>query len=127
MAGGGLFITERGPRQMKLSRSRLKQIISEELERMGEVKNDAVQLATLQAMAQGDAVNQSSDPEIIQQIQHAVKALAHLVSGLTDGSMKGACQAPLNSFQEVLDQVHSDVDDRPSTTPGQWGENETPS
>ena len=110
---------------MKLSRTRLKQIIAEEIDRVEEVKNDAVQLATLQAMAQGDAVNQSSDPEIIQQIQHAVKALAHLVSGLTDGSMKGACQAPLNSFQEVLDQVHSDTDDRPSTTPGQWGESET--
>jgi hypothetical protein len=110
---------------MKLSRTRLKQIIAEEIDRVEEVKNDAVQLATLQAMAQGDAVNQSSDPEIIQQIQHAVKALAHLVSGLTDGSMKGACQAPLNSFQEVLDQVHSDADDRPSTTPGQWGESET--
>lgn len=112
---------------MKLSRARLKQIITEELERVEEVKNDAVQLATLQAMAQGEAVNKSSDPEIIQQIQHAVKALAHLVSGLTDGSMKGACQAPLNSFQEVLDQVHADIDDRPSTTPTQWGENETPS
>tara|TARA_R110002126_G_scaffold263981_1_gene406876 strand:- start:2590 stop:2928 length:339 start_codon:yes stop_codon:yes gene_type:complete len=112
---------------MKLSRSRLKQIITEELDRVEEVKNDAVQLATMQAMAQGDAVNKSSDPEIIQQIQHAVKALAHLVSGLTDGSMKGACQAPLNSFQEVLDQVHSDVDDRPDMTSTQWGENETPS
>ena len=109
---------------MKLSRTRLKQIIAEELDRVEEVKNDAVQLATLQAMAQGEAVNQSSDPEINQQIQHAVKALAHLVSGLTDGSMKGACQAPLNSFQEVLDQVHSDADDRPNTTPTQWGEGE---
>ena len=112
---------------MKLSRARLKQIISEELDRVEEVKNDAGQLATLQAMAQGEAVNQSSDPEIVQQIQHAVKALSHLVSGLSDGSMKGACMGPLNSFQEVLGQVHSDVDDRPSTTPGQWGENETPS
>tara|TARA_R110000751_G_scaffold104978_1_gene200595 strand:+ start:507 stop:845 length:339 start_codon:yes stop_codon:yes gene_type:complete len=112
---------------MKLSRSRLKQIITEELDRVEEVKNDAVQLATMQAMAQGDAVNKSSDPEIIQQIQHAVKALAHLVSGLTDGSMKGACQGPLNSFQEVLDQVHSDVDDRPNATSSNWGENETPS
>jgi len=109
---------------MKLSRIRLKQIISEELDRVEEVKNDAVQLATLQAMAQGEAVNQSSDPEIIQQIQHAVKALSHLVSGLSDGSMKGACMAPLNSFQEALDSVHTDVDDRPNTTPTQWGESE---
>ena len=110
---------------MKLTRDRLKQIISEELEHMEEVKNDAVQLATMQAMAQGEAVNQSSDPEIVQQIQHAVKALSHLVSGLSDGSMKGACMGPLNSFQEVLDQVHSDADERPSATPTQWGESET--
>ena len=110
---------------MKLTRNRLKQIISEELDRVEEIKNDAVQLATLQAMAQGEAVNKSSDPEIIQQIQHAVKALSHLVSGLSDGSMKGACMGPLNSFQEVLDQVHSDADDRPNTTPTQWGESET--
>ena len=112
---------------MKLSRTRLKQIISEELDRVEEIKNDAVQLATMQAMAQGEAVNKSSDPEIIQQIQHAVKALSHLVSGLSDGSMKGACMAPLNSFQEALDQVHTDVDDRPNTTSTQWGENEIPS
>ena len=109
---------------MKISKARLKQIISEELNRLEEVKNEEVQLATLQAMAQGEAVNQSSDPEIVQQIQHAVKALSHLVSGLSDGSMKGACLAPLNSFQEVLDQVHSDADDRPTTTPSQWGESE---
>jgi hypothetical protein len=118
---------------MKLSRSRLKQIITEELERVEEIKNDAVQLATLQAVAQGEAVNKSSDPEILQQIQHAVKALSHLVSGLSDGSMKGACQAPLNSFQEALDNVgfdvdsRSNVDDRPNTTSTSWGENETPS
>ena len=112
---------------MKLTRTRLKQIISEELERMEEIKNDAVQLATMQAAEQEQAVNGSSDADILKQIQHGVKALAHLVSGLTDGSMKGACMGPLNSFQEVLDQVHSDADGRPSTTPTQWGENETPS
>ena len=110
---------------MKLTRTRLKQIISEELERVEEIKNDAVQLATMQAMAQGDAINNSSDPEIIQQIQHAVTALSHLVSGLSDGSMKGACMGPLNSFQEAIDQIHVDTDDRPSSTPGQWGESET--
>ena len=110
---------------MQLTRRRLKQIISEELDRREEVKNDAVQLATMQAMAQGDAVNNSSDPEILQQIQHAISAISHLVSGLSDGSMKGACMGPLNSFQQVLDQVDGDVDDRPSSTPSQWGESET--
>jgi len=110
---------------MKLSRKRLKQIITEEVDRMEEIKNDAVQLATLQAMAQGEAVNKSSDPEIIQQIQHAVKALAHLVSGLSDKSMQAACQGPLNSFHEVIDEVHADTDDRARTTPTQWGESET--
>jgi hypothetical protein len=118
---------------MKLSRSRLKQIINEEFERVEEVKNDAVQLATLQAMAQGEAVNKSSDPEIIQQIQHAVTALEHLVSGLSDVSTKGTCMAPLNSFQNALDTVNFDVnsqsgvDDRPNATSTNWGENETPS
>ncbi len=112
---------------MKLTKQRLKQIISEEYDRMNEVKNEEVQLATMQAMAQGEAVNNSSDPEIIQQIKHAVSALSHLVSGLSDGSMKGACMGPLNSFKEVVDQVHHDADNRPVATPTQWGENETPS
>ena len=125
--GCATIYNRKGSRPMKLTTARLKKIISEELDRLNEVKNEEVQLATMQAMAQGDAVNSSSDPEIVQQIQHAVKALSHLVSGLSDGSMKGACMGPLNSFQQVLDQVHSDVDDRPSTTPTQWGENETPS
>jgi len=111
---------------MKLSRARLKQIVTEEIRRMDEVSNEEVQIATMQAMAQGEAVNNSSDPEIIQQIQMAVTALAHLVSGLTDGSMKGACMGPLNSFQEVIAQVSTEVpDDRPNTTPNQWGESET--
>lgn len=113
---------------MQLTRKRLKQIISEELNRLEEVKNEEVQLATMQAMAQGDAVNNSSDPEILQQIEHAVTAISHLVSGLSDGSMKGACMAPLNSFQAVFDSVNSEADgadDRPSSTPTQWGESET--
>lgn len=122
--GPRLFITERG-RPMKLTKQRLKQIISEEFTRLNEIKNEEVQIATMQAMAQGDAVNNSSDPEIIQQIQHAVTALSHLVSGLSDGSMKGACMGPLNSFKEVVDQVHVDTDDRPNSTPTQWGESET--
>ena len=54
---------------MKLSRARLKQIVTEEIRRMDEVSNEEVQIATMQAMAQGEAVNNSSDPEIIQQIQ----------------------------------------------------------
>lgn len=111
---------------MKLSRARLKQIVTEEISRLEEVSNEEVQIATMQAMAQGEAVNNSSDPEIIQQIQMAVTALAHLVSGLTDGSMKGACMAPLNSFQEAIAQISAEVpDDRPNTTPNQWGESET--
>lgn len=111
---------------MKLSKRRLKQIVTEEISRLEEVSNEEVQLATMHAVAQGEAVNNSSDSEIMQQIQMAVKALAHLVSGLSDGSMKGACMAPLNSFQEAIAQVGTDItDDRPSSTPGQWGEGET--
>tara|TARA_R110000824_G_scaffold17870_1_gene71645 strand:- start:816 stop:1175 length:360 start_codon:yes stop_codon:yes gene_type:complete len=116
---------------MKLSRSKLKQIISEELERVEEIKNDAVQLATMQAVAQGEAVNKSSDTEIIDKIQHAVTALEQLISGLKDGDAKGICTGPLNSFQDALRQIDHSAntnnnpdDDRPSTTPTSWGENE---
>jgi len=111
---------------MKLSRAKLKQIVTEEIARLEEVSNEEVQIATMQAVAQGEAVNNSTDAEIMQQIQMAVTALAHLVSGLSDGSMKGACMAPLNSFQEAIAQVGAETsDDRPSSTPGQWGESET--
>ena len=111
---------------MQLTKKRLKQIISEELDRMEEIKNDAVQLATLQrAVDQEQAVNNSSDGDIIKQIEHNVNVLAHLVSGLSDGSIRGACMGPLNSFQNVFDQIRHDVDDRPSSTPNQWGESET--
>ena len=110
---------------MKLSRARLKQIITEEMDRMEEIKNDAVQIATMQAAAQGDASNQSSDTEILQNIAGAVKALAHLISGLSDKSMQAACLAPLNSLHGIIDEVSVDVDDRPNTTPTQWGESES--
>jgi hypothetical protein len=110
---------------MKLSRSKLKQIITEEIDRMEEIKNDAVQIATMQAAAQEQSVNNSDDIQILQDIAATVKTLAHLVSGLSDKSMQGACIAPLNSFHEIIDQVSVDADDRPNTTPTQWGESES--
>lgn len=116
---------------MKLSRSKLKQIIAEELGRVEEIKNDAVQLATMQAVAQGEAVNKSSDPEIIDKMNHAITALEHLISGLSDVDIKGACMGPLNSFQDAMREIDHSAntnsnpdDDRPSSTPTSWGENE---
>lgn len=94
---------------MNITRKRLKQIISEELDLLSEVKNEEVQLVTMQANEQNDAVNNSSDEMIIQQIQKTIQGLAHLVSGLSDGAMRGACTAPLNSFQQVFDAIGPDV------------------
>jgi len=121
---------------MKLSRARLKQIITEEVDRMEEVKNDTVQLAamqaqggapegTFQAQAQVDQVNGGSDEQILQDLAGALVSLSHLISGLSDKSMQAACLAPLNSLHGIIDKVSVDVDDRPNTTPTQWGESES--
>jgi hypothetical protein len=115
---------------MNITKRKLKQIILEELDRLEEVSNEEVQIATMQAVAQGEAVNNSTDAEIMQQVHMAVKALAHLVSGVSDGSMQGALMGPLNSFQEAISAIEADIndisrDDRPNTTPNQWGESET--
>lgn len=93
---------------MKLTRQKLKQIVLEELNRLDEVSNEEVQVATAQAMAQGDMVNGSSDGQILANIDKTLNVLVHLISGLTDKSMQGACEAPINSLRDVLDQIKRD-------------------
>jgi len=95
---------------MKITRAKLKQIITEEVNRMEEVKNDRVELATMQS--QMDKINGSEDGTLIIQIGGMCDQMIDPISRLTDGSMQGALANQLQVFQQLVADISNDFGER---------------
>jgi hypothetical protein len=96
--------------KMKITKSRLKQIISEELARLDEIDNAQVQIQTAQSMM--DDANRSGDTNIQEEILALISKLGESIQKLSDPSMKGAMAAQLDSFKTIFDNVQQDIEDR---------------
>jgi hypothetical protein len=94
---------------MKITRSRLKQIISEEMGRISEVSNDRVEIATAQSMM--DDVNQTGDPKLVDEVCALLDQIVTVTSNLSDGSMRGAIIDHVQSLKGLIDEIKEDSDD----------------
>lgn len=95
---------------MKLTRNRLKRIISEEMERLTEVDNSRVQIATAQSMM--DDVNQTGDPKLIDEVCVLLDQIITVTSNLSDGSMQGAIITHIQSLKSLIDEIKEDANSR---------------
>jgi hypothetical protein len=100
-----IYVTE-GDFRMKLTRKRLKQIVSEELGRIREVDNSRVHIATAQSMM--DDLNQTSDPKLTDEICALLDQIVTTASNLTDPTMKAAIIAHVESFKTIVGEVQED-------------------
>lgn len=100
-----IYVTE-GDLRMKLTRKRLKQIVSEELERIQEVDNSRVHIATAQSMM--DDFNQTGDPKLTDEICALLDQIVTTASNLTDPTMKAAIIAHVESFKAIVGEVQED-------------------
>jgi hypothetical protein len=91
---------------MKVTRSRLKEIISEEMNRLEEVDNARVQIATAQSMM--DDINQTDDPKLTNEICALLDQIVTTAANITDASMKGAIIAHVESFKTIVGEVQED-------------------
>jgi len=82
---------------MKLSRKRLKQIIIEEVQRVEEIKNDAVKLATMQD--QMNQINGGGDDQLIIDLSAMCDEMIDPINRLSDGSMQGALLQSLEGLK----------------------------
>lgn len=102
-----LFTLHKGDFRMKLTRSRLKRIISEEMDRLTEVDNNRVEIATAQSMM--DDINQTGDPKLIDEVCVLLDQIVSVTSNLSDGSMRGAIIAHVQSLKTLVDEIKEDV------------------
>ena len=77
---------------MKITKRRLKQIITEELMGLSEVDNNQVQIATAQDRME-NANDNMKDP----------------IQNLSDKSMQGAMVAQIDSILQIIAQINDDV------------------
>jgi len=95
---------------MKLSRKRLKQIIAEEIQRVEEIKNDAVQLATMQD--QMSQINGGGDDQLIIDLSSMCDEMIDPISRLSDGSMQGALRLSLDNLRAIVGEIAQDLKGR---------------
>jgi len=95
---------------MKITRAKLKQIITEEINQMEEVKNDRVELATMQS--QMDKINGSEDGTLVIQVGVMCDQMIDPISRISDGSMQGALTQQLQVFQQLVADISIDFHER---------------
>ena len=95
---------------MKITRTKLKQIITEEINRMEEVKNDRVELQTMQS--QMDKINGSEDGTLIVQLGGMCDQMIDPISRISDSSMQGALAQQLQVFQQLVADISNDFHER---------------
>ena len=100
---------------MKITKQRLKEIISEELQKMNEVDHSEVQVATAQHLAstardQINNVNQSSDEDILDRVYDLAQDMNKFIMGLDDGSKKGALVAAIANVMEIVSQIEEEFE-----------------
>ena len=91
----------------KFTRSQLKKIITEEVQRMEEIKNDAVQLATMQD--QISQINGGGDDQLIIDISAMCDEMIDPINRLSDGSMQGALLQSLEGLKVIVGQIAQDL------------------
>jgi len=75
----------------------LKQIIIEEVQRVEEIKNDAVKLATMQD--QMNQINGGGDDQLIIDLSAMCDEMIDPINRLSDGSMQGALLQSLEGLK----------------------------
>ena len=100
---------------MKITKQRLKEIVSEEIQKMNEIDNSQVQVATAQHLAstardQINNVNQSSDEEILDRVYDLAQDMNKFIMGLDDGSKKGALVAAIANVMNIVGQIEEDFE-----------------
>jgi len=105
---------------MKITKQWLKKIIIEEMSHLEEVKNDAVQLATMQD--QMDSINGSDDDKLIMSIGATCDQMIDPINRLSDASMQGALLQSLEGLKIIVGEIAQDIKSRgrqPSQMPQQ--------
>jgi len=97
-------------KMFKFTRSQLKKIITEEVQRMEEIKNDAVQLATMQD--QMSQINGGGDDQLIVDISAMCDEMIDPINRLSDGSMQGALLQSLEGLKTIVGQIAQDLKGR---------------
>lgn len=97
-------------KMFKFTRSRLKKIITEEVQRMEEIKNDAVKLATMQD--QMNKINGGGDDQLIIDISAMCDEMIDPISRISDGSMQGALLQSLEVLRDIVGQISQDLKTR---------------
>lgn len=95
---------------MKLTKSRLKQIISEELGRIEEVDNNRVEIQTAQSMT--DDLNQTGDPKLIEEVSVLLDQIVTVVAYLSDGSLGAAIINQVESLKGIIDETRVEKEAR---------------
>mgnify|MGYP003126354417 CR=1 FL=1 len=95
---------------MKITKSKLKALILEEIQNIEEVDNASVQLAT--AQSQIEQLNGSGDEQILEDLFNLSQDFAHLLTGLGDKSIQGALMEILGNLQHVINETLMDVVER---------------
>jgi hypothetical protein len=93
--------------KMKITKSRLKQIISEELARLDEIDNAQVQIQTAQSMM--DDENRSNDPEVKDEICHLLDQVVNSSAKLTDPDIKQAIISHVESLKILVQEVEENL------------------
>jgi hypothetical protein len=97
-------------KMFKFTRSQLKKIITEEIQRMEEIKNDAVKLATMQD--QMNKINGGGDDQLIIDISAMCDEMIDPISRISDGSMQGAMLQSLEVLRDIVSQISQDLKTR---------------
>jgi hypothetical protein len=101
---------------MKLTKQRLKEIIAEEISLLSEIDNNQAQIATAQHLAstaasaqdQVNHVNNSRDDDILEQIHNLAQDMNKFISGLDDGSKKGALAAAVANVLNLAAEIEAE-------------------
>lgn len=97
-------------KMFKFTRSQLKKIITEEVQRMEEIKNDAVKLATMQD--QMNQINGGGDDQLVIDISAMCDEMIDPISRLSDKSMQGALLQSLEMLRDIVGQISQDLKTR---------------
>jgi len=81
----------------------LKQIIIEEVQRVEEIKNDAVKLATMQD--QMNQINGGGDDQLIIDLSAMCDEMIDPINRLSDGSMQGALLQSLEGLKTIVGEI----------------------
>lgn len=95
---------------MKITRSRLKEIISEEMIYLKEVDNDRVEIQTAQSMT--DDINQTGDPKLTEEVIVLLDQIVTVVANLSDGSLSGAIIDQVESLKGIIDDTRVEKEAR---------------